>query len=110
MSEWQYHNNLPEDIRIRKAAKELVEAYADKQIRQEGTTDEDRKQDIRKDIHREILNCNGKILNLPYANLEEQSAVVAMLSEHTYMQVMKGREGEMNAEEINWLVDEMQDS
>ena len=110
MGEWQFANNSPEAMRIRKAAKELRDAYAEEKIKREEIIDENRQQDIYKEVQREIAACNGRILNIPYSNLEEQAAVTSMLAEHTCMQVMKSREGGMNIEDINWLVNEMQDS
>jgi Mg2+ and Co2+ transporter CorA len=109
MSEWRFANNSPEAMRIRKAAKELRDAYAEEKIRREKITDKNKQQSIYNDMQRELLECNKRILNLPYSHLEEQAAVVSMLAEHTCMQVMKSREGEMNIEDINWLVNEMQD-
>lgn len=102
-------DNIVYNDRTRKAAKEYRDAIAEEMIAREGITDISHKEDIRTDAQREIEECDKRIRNLPYANLEEQSAVLSMLCEHTYMQIMKGREGAMNAEEINWLVDEMQD-
>lgn len=99
----------PEDKRIRKAAKEFIDAIAEEKIKREGIVDEDEKQEAYKDTQREIFDCNMRIQNLPYSNLEEQAAVVSMLSEHCYMQIRKFRDDRMSIEEINWLVDEMQD-
>ncbi len=98
------------DERTRKAAKEFRDAIAEEIITKEGITDISHKKSMHIDIQREIEDCRTKILNLPYANLEEQSAVLSMLSEHTYMQIRKFRDDSMNAEEISWLVNEMQDS
>lgn len=102
-------DNIAYNDRTRKAAKEFRDAIAEEMIVREGITDISRKKDIRIDVQRQVEECDKRIRNLPYANLEEQAAVLAMLSEHVFMQVMKSREGEDNTEEINWLVDELQD-
>jgi hypothetical protein len=94
----------------RELVKKLLEGLVDERCKRDGITDEIERKEMHNAIAHEIEDCCKRILNLPYSNLEEQSAVLAMLAEHTYMQVMKGRDGDMNAEEISWLVNELQDS
>lgn len=89
--------------------KRILEELAEERCKRDGITDQTEKKEMCNAIAKEIEDCYKRIQNIPYANLEEQAAVLAMLAEHTYMQIMKGRDGDMNAEEINWLVDEMQD-